>query len=162
MNVRKLNKAFQIRDIYHNQLRLCRERGYPPPAYNLEELQQWCLSQPIYHALHAAWVAADFKRSLSPSIDRLDDYQTYSLTNIQLMTSGENLAKSFKDTREGVLNKRSKRVAQKTLDGQLVAVHPSMNLAARSLGKTNGGMICAVIKGKRTQAHGYLWELVQQ
>ena len=160
MSRRKLNKEFQIRDIYHNQLRTSAKRGHPPPSYTVDELKQWCLAQPIYHALHATWVAASFSRSLTPSIDRLNDYAPYSLGNIQLMTAGENLKKSFKDTFDGVLTKRSMRVIQKSLDGTILAEFPSMNLAGRAVGAANGSRISAVCKGKRASAHGYLWEIV--
>ena len=155
---RKLIKEFHIMGIYHSQLRLCKERGYVPPAYTAQELQAWCLAQTKYHDLHAQWVASGFKRLFSPSIDRLDDYKSYSLDNIQLMTSGDNLKKSFNDTFNGVLNKRSKAVIQKTLSGDFVAEFPSCNIAGRSLGKINGSSIVAVCQGKRTKAHGYLWE----
>ncbi len=145
-------------DIYHNQLRLCKERGYPPPTYTVKELQTWCLAQTKYHELHAQWVDSGFQRMLSPSIDRLNDYKSYSLDNIQLMASGDNLKKSFNDTVNGILNKRSKAVIQKTLSGDFVAEFPSTNLAGRSLGKINGSSITAVCLGKRKKAHGFIWE----
>ena len=159
MTKRKLNKEFHIRDIYHNQLKTSSKRGYPPPAYYVDDLKQWCLSQSLYHALHAAWVASGFVRMLAPSVDRLDDYLPYSLTNIQLMTAGDNLQKSFIDTFNGVLTKRSTGVIQKSLDGTELAKFPSMNLAGRAVGAANGSRISAVCKGKRASAHGYLWSL---
>lgn len=159
MSRRKLNKEFQIRDIYHNQLRTSKKRRHPAPAYSVDDLKQWCLAQPLYHSLHAAWVASGFQRSLAPSVDRKDDYQPYSLNNIQLMEAGENLQKSFEDTFNGVLTKRSKGVIQRNLDGSFVAQYQSMNLAGRAVGAVNGAMISAVCKGKRQSAHGFLWEL---
>ena len=158
MTKRKLNKEFQIRDIYHNQLKTSQRRGHLPPSYTVNDLKQWCLAQPLYHQLHSTWVSSGFLRSLTPSIDRLDDYKPYALNNIQLMTAGENLQKSFRDTSSGILNKRSTAVVQKTLDGVFVAEYPSMNLAGRSVGAVNGSMISAVCNGIRCSAHGYRWE----
>lgn len=158
MSKRKLNKEFQIRDIWHNQLFLCKKRNYLPPQYTKQQLIDWCLNQQLYHTLHSAWVASGFQRNLTPSIDRIDDYQTYSLNNIQLMTAGDNLKKSFQDTFNGVLNKRSKAVNQLTMLGTLVATYPSCNIAGRSVGAINGSMISAVCRGVRNHAHGYLWQ----
>lgn len=160
MTKRKVNKEFQIRDIWHSQLRLSKKRGYFPPQYTKQQLIDWCLAQPLYHTLHANWVSSGFQRNLAPSIDRKDDYQPYSLTNIQLMTAEQNLQKSFRDTVNGVLNKRSYAVIQRNLDGSFVAQHASMNIAGRSVGAINGSMVSAVCNGLRATAHGYLWEKI--
>ena len=158
MAKRKLNKEFQIRDIYHNQLRLCKNRGYPPPTYSVQQLKDWCLSQQKYHDLHNDWVRSNFDRMLSPSIDRINDYKTYSLNNIQLMTSGDNIRKGHHDAFNGINTKRSVAVIQKTLDGVFIQEFVGTNIAGRSLGKINGSMITAVCNGKRKTAYGFLWE----
>ncbi len=160
MTKRKLNKEFQIRDIYHNQLQSSKRRGMSLPSYTVDELKEWCLAQPKYHDLHDAWVKSGFQRSLSPSVDRTDDYQPYSLNNITLMTSDENLKKAFKDCFEGRNTKRSKGVIQEDLNGNFIDQYPSCNLAGRAVGAINGSRVSAVCRNIRNKAHGFKWRYV--
>ena len=157
MSKRKLNKKFHIRDIHFNQRNSSKRRGHPPPDYTIEELVDWCFKQPKYHALHDAWVLSGFIRLLAPSIDRIDDYKPYTLSNIQLMTASENLKKAFKDCAKGINTKRSKGVIQETLDGVYIATYPSLNFAGRAMGAVNGSDISGVCSNKANSAFGYKW-----
>lgn len=158
MSKRKLIKERHIQDIYLNQLGSSSRRNIGAVQYTKQELTDWCLAQPLYHSLHADWVASGFLRELAPSVDRKDDYLPYSLSNIQLMTAKQNLDKGFADRAAGVNNKLSTSVDQFTLDGVYVATYPSCNLAGRAMGKINGSSIAAVCTGKRNKAHGYVWK----
>lgn len=158
MSKRKLVKERHIQDIYLNQVRSSERRKLGTIQYTKEELTNWCLAQPLYHILHADWVANNFLRELAPSVDRKDDYKPYSLCNIQLMTAKQNLDKGFADRAAGINTKMSTAVEQYTLDGSYVATFPSCNLAGRALGKINGSSISAVCSGKRGKAHGYIWK----
>lgn len=158
MSKRKLIKERHIQDIFLNQKRTAVKRGLGLPSYTKEELTQWCLAQPRYHALHAAWVTSGFIRTLAPSVDRKDDYKGYSLDNIQLMTAKQNLDKAFKDCYDGVNTKRSRAVDQLDSVGNIIKSFPSCNMAGRAMGAINGSTIVQACLGKIRTAYGYTWQ----
>ena len=57
--------------------------------------------------------------------------------------------------------KRAKKVAQKTLDGELVRIWPSTYRAEKALG-VNSRCISAVARGEYKTAYGYTWEYVEK
>lgn len=65
-------------------------------------------------------------------------------------------AKISKTLKGRPLPERQRSVAQYTLDGDLVGVHPSFVAAARSVGATTHANICRGIKKNRA-ACGFLW-----
>lgn len=78
-------------------------------GYSLNEFEEWIKNNwSSYLSLHQAWLKSGFKRSLAPSIDRIDNKLDYQLDNIQFLTLSENLRKDklgvkrSKDTREKI------------------------------------------------------------
>ena len=140
-----------------NQKAKSRKRGHPPPAYTEEQLFQWMLGQPNFQKLYAAWVDNGFITPLKPSIDRLDDYQPYTLNNIKLITTEDNINRYFTDAIQGINTKTAVAVDQYTLDGVFVASHHSYMAAARSLGQSQIGNIRNVAEGIGKTAYGYIW-----
>jgi|TARA_R110000744_G_scaffold350591_1_gene456290 hypothetical protein len=53
----------------------------------------WSLGSNSFEHLYNNWVDSDFKRRLSPSIDRIDTDKGYVLGNIQWITLSENSQK---------------------------------------------------------------------
>lgn len=123
-----------IRSIYNQEKDKSKKRKYPLPTYSLEELEQWFWSQPNAETLYNNWVNSGYKQDLRPSIDRLDDYKSYTLDNIQLITYRENIDKYYKDLFIGKNNKICLAVDQYTLDGKFIKTYPSARIAARELG----------------------------
>lgn len=113
-----------------------------------------------YSDLWCAWVNSGYDKWLSPSVDRKDNTQSYTLSNIQLGTWKENLNKQKQDNIEGIyLHSGSKAVDQLTLDGEYIRSYPSVAIAARELNGRRVGVsnITAVCSGKWHSAYGYKW-----
>ena len=91
----KYRKSFKglTTDIYAAENRHSRARGHKPPQYTKAQLIDWLQSQPHFTELYNNWVDSDYYTDLKPSVDRLDNTQTYTLDNIQLVTWAYNRAK---------------------------------------------------------------------
>jgi len=114
-NSKRLKEYFKTRKwliikIYNSQRRSSAKRGYNFPKYTNKELQQWCYNQDIFDELYSNWEKSWYKKDLVPSIDRINDYKSYSLDNIQLMTWQENKDKWHNDRKNWINNKHSKAV----------------------------------------------------
>jgi hypothetical protein len=121
--------------IFSGQKQSCKQREMSPPTYSRKELELWLFSQDKFSYLYDSWVNSGYKTTLKPSIDRVDDYKSYTLDNIQLMTWGENRSKSHNDRKTGVNYKKSKRVIQSNKDtGEFIDIFNSPSLAARKMG----------------------------
>ncbi|MBQ2175564.1 MAG: HNH endonuclease [Alphaproteobacteria bacterium] len=58
------------------------------------------------------------------------------------------------------VEKQSKKVAQYSLDGTLVAIYPSASEAARQTGFEQS-LISAYCRGERKTAYGYIWKYIK-
>jgi hypothetical protein len=146
-----------ITRIYSNQKRNCKHRGYDMPSYSKEELKDWLFSQKLFHELFDAWRLSGFDRMLAPSVDRKNDYISYNLSNIQLMTWAENNEKAISDRLNGINNKASKIVLQYDLKGNFIKKYYSIAQAGRETG-ANHTHISSCCKGKRNTAGGFKWK----
>ena len=97
---RKFPKPF-LREMYFTQIDNSRTRGLPLPNYSFEEFRSWILAQPNFKALYKAWVNSKFDKYLKPSVDRIKEWETYTIDNIQVITWAENKAKGGQDCKEG-------------------------------------------------------------
>jgi len=142
--------------IYRNQRVNSKRRNNPPPNYTNRELRHWLYAQPKFHKLFDEWKSSGYKKSLSPSPDRLDDYAPYTLDNLQLMTWGENKKKGEIDKINGINNKGNVAViATHKHTGETSEFH-SLSSGARST-KATSSNICMCCKGIRNSAGGYKW-----
>ena len=153
-------KEGRIKNLYYSQSRRCKDKGWEQPEYTSEELINWVMHQKEYHELHDKWVKSNYSKEFSPSIDRIDDYKTYSLSNIQLMSWKENNAKGNHSQKNGLNNKSSIAVDQLDLDGNFIKRHFSMKEAQRDTGvfSTNISKVCDDSIPIYT-AGGYKWRL---
>lgn len=53
-----------------------------------------------YSELYSIWKESEYKRKLSPSIDRIDEKRGYALDNIQILPMGQNISKYLSWVRE--------------------------------------------------------------
>ena len=150
-------KKGKIKQVYLSQVQRSKEYGRPAPTYTRDELVDWCMSQKEYHELFETWKVSGFKKDLAPSIDRLDDYAGYSLSNIRLCSWYENNTKANKDRKEGRNNKHSKAVIQMDENMNEIASYHSTIEAERQTGIPNTN-ISSVCRGKRSTAGGYYWK----
>ena len=100
-----------IRVIYKTQVRNSKTRGHKPPSYTKAELKDWLYGQG-YKQIYSAWVDSGMKKDLKPSVDRIDDFKPYSMTNIRLTTWFENRHKQYRDIEsgEGTGGRRCKKI----------------------------------------------------
>jgi hypothetical protein len=169
----RYNKADPTRvfkKLYNSQITHSKTRGHPAPNYSFEELLAWVDLQPNTHSVWDAYVASGYKTKLKPSLDRLDDYQGYSLTNIQLTTWGENKAKYCAHAKAGINTKNCRPVSAYSLDGQLHQTFHSTIEASRQVGGNTSGIINVAngvpIKDSRGHMYqprtykGFIWKWV--
>lgn len=149
-----------IKKIYRGQIGSCKARGHNLPSYTKDAFIKWCLDSDIFHDMYIKWVESDYNRWTIPSVDRINDYLSYSFSNIQILTWRENNIKSHKDRREGRNNKMSKEVVQLDKNGIFIKNYYSMSQASRDLNILVGN-ICNCCKGKRQYAGGFKWEYYQ-
>ena len=146
-----------VSKIYSNQKVNSKTRGHVPPCYSKQDLQDWLYSQKKFHHLFHIWEIGNFDRMLVPSVDRMDDYEPYSFSNIQLMTWRENEAKGNIDRVEGRNNKKNKTDLQYSKDGDFITAHHSTCGASRQSNISQKN-ISACCTGKRKSAGGFYWE----
>ena len=60
------------------------------PILDREDFYDWALNDEAYNTLHDEWVASDYCKKLSPSIDRIDTEKGYVMGNIRWLTHSEN------------------------------------------------------------------------
>lgn len=57
---------------------------------NKADFYEWAMSCDDFHKLFDAWVASDYSRKLSPSVDRIDSSLGYFIGNMRWLTHSEN------------------------------------------------------------------------
>lgn len=156
----RTKKGLTIR-IYDNQKTRSKRRGHNPPTYTQEEIREWLYSQPLFHKLYDNWKRLDFQKEYVPSIDRKEDHIGYTMSNIQLMTWGENKAKGEHDRKKGKIIYTQKKVRQFSIDGEFIMEYHSICEAERRTGVANSKIV-TVCKGKRKTAGGYKWKYAKE
>ncbi len=165
------NKDGLINQLYSGNIARIKKNNWEKVKYTKEELKSWLYNQPIFHKLYKNWKNNNYLSSLKPSIDRLDDYNSYSLDNIQIITWKENNDKYQLDRQKGINNKKNIAVDQYTINGQFIKRFHSIREASRETGANNSSItrvcnqkeIIRIDKGiKRTylskKAGGFIWK----
>ena len=98
-----------IRTIYNGQLQRVKKKRFASIEYSLSELTAFLYSTPAFKELYTGWVSSDYDRAFKPSVDRLDDYSTYSLGNITITTYQKNVDRGNRDRKAGINNKLVKK-----------------------------------------------------
>ncbi len=143
--------------IYSCQKRACKVRVMDEPSYTKEEFINWLKSNKIFNELYKLWVLSDFDKKQKPSVDRLDDYKTYSFDNIQVLTWEQNDKKGHNDTIKGFNRKRLKAVLKYSKDGKFICEYYSIRQAERETDIKNSN-ITACCLGKKPTAGGFIWK----
>ena len=76
--------------IYSSQKQLSKLRAHNTPKYTFKEFENWLLNHSKFNLMYRTWQESDYRRSLKPSVDRIDIMRGYSLDNIQLVTWSKN------------------------------------------------------------------------
>ena len=160
------NRATKIRSrtkkgltcsMFAHQKATSRIRKREQPKYTLSELRKWIYSQPIFEELYNNWITSGYKKEFKPSIDRLNDYKTYSLNNIQLTTWQKNVRRYYSDRMNGINNKQNRAVLQFDLNETFIKEFYSMKQAERDTGVNNHSIWKNCTKRLKT-AGGFIWK----
>lgn len=146
-----------ITRIYSHQKLKSIKRKYPLPRYTKKELKEWLFSKKLFHSLFKEWEFSNYDINLTPSVDRIDDYKTYMLKNIQLMTWKENNTKAHRDRKSGNNSKINISVVQYSLCGKFISNHHSIADARRITGAGHIQECCAGI-GRVKSSGGFIWK----
>jgi hypothetical protein len=99
----KTKKGFLVR-MYRNMT--SRVLGIQKRSINLylgksilskDEFYNWALNDTNFNLLFDEWEKNEYKRKITPSIDRIDSKFGYTLDNIQFLTLSENSSKTSKN-----------------------------------------------------------------
>ena len=145
-----------ISKIYTNQVTHSRERGHLLPIYTLSELKEWFSLQENFDDLYNNWVLSGYSKNIKPSCDRLDDYKSYSFSNIRLVTWQINHEKGISDRMSGANKKQLKAVNQISLSGLFLSSYYSAAKASRSTGIIVSS-ITKCCRGVQQTAGGFMW-----
>ena len=146
-----------ISQIYSIQKLSSRRRNHDMPSYSKKELKDWILNNSKFKSLYEKWVKENYSNDLKPSIDRLNDYNGYSIDNIQLITWAENRDKNYFDMKNGINTKQSKSICQYSLEGLFIKEYHSINNAniETNVSSSSISKCCSGIYGN---AGGFKWE----
>lgn len=142
--------------LYLSQRLHSKKRGYVGPAYTLEELRTWLHAQPQFESLFTTWEASGYLSDLKPSCNRLNDYEGYSLNNIELVTWKENKEAWARDCVAGKNRKISRPVQQFSAEDEFIQEYFSIQEASRQLAIPHGNIVKACT-GERNAAGGFKW-----
>ena len=142
--------------IYGHQRGKSKLRKHPMPNYTKNEFSEWLFNQQRFHVLFELWVKSNYLPSHTPSCDRLDDYEPYTLDNLRLVTWFENDKKARSDRKNGINNKISKAVLKLDLNHKVIAEYYSAAQAERVTGVWNTS-ISNCCHGKSKTAGGFKW-----
>ena len=145
-----------VTKIYSAQKQRSRVNHNPQPTYTRNELRDWLFSQRFFHELYDNWKQSNYSKDLTPSCDRIDDYDYYKLDNIRVITWIENNIKGKEDRKNGINNKGNIAVMCFSLDGAFVAEYYSAAQASRANNSSRGN-ISSCCAGERPTAGGFIW-----
>lgn len=165
------SKQGLVKEMLAFQKSKSKKRGYAPPSYTEDELYAWAMGQPDFHELYDAWVESGFQSRFKPSCDRKNDYISYTLDNIQILTWNENNQKGYASQFQGSNTKKSHAVDMLDLTGNFLQRFSSVSEAARQFNGIPSNIIGAIrhrtSKKKNpdgsirmitvTTAYGYKW-----
>ena len=161
LEIDKYNKSMDgvITAIFNGQKRSSRYRKMPLPQYSKKEFKEWVTSQDTFISMYKAWVDSEYLKDMKPSVDRINDYESYTMDNIQLMTWKENRDKLHQDKVNGTNNKQSKAVVA-TIKGTTTSREfYSIAEACRVLGvDAKNVTYCCQNKPKYKSSGGYTWK----
>lgn len=143
--------------IYRGQKGTAKRRDMAPPDYTSAGLAAWLEAQPQFKVLYDTWVASGYDKGLRPSCDRLDDYKSYTLDNLQLGTWDDNREHYFKAVHDGVTTKQCRKVFQYARTGEFIQTFHSAQAAKRSTG-IDASSILKTCKGRYKTSGGYVWK----
>jgi len=146
-----------IRVIYKTQKRNQRLRGFGDMPYTKKELSVW-LYENNFKSLYDSWIASGMSKDRKPSIDRINDNNGYSFSNIKLVTWLDNRLHQYSDVTSGLgsSGRKCKALAKINCDGEVVCTYVSYSAAARDVGYS----LEYQIKKSTSCRNGFFWKYI--
>jgi len=143
-----------IRVIYKTQRSNSKKRGMDVPNYTKDELKIWLYNNDFVN-LFKNWLDSGYKKDYKPSVDRIDDFKSYTLKNIQLGTWYDNKIHQYNDIINGLGTSglRTKKLLQFDNNNKLLSEYVSYNSAKRVMGYSFDKKINKGTKDK----NGFIW-----
>lgn len=123
-----------IRVLYKSMIQRSKKRKQDKPNFTKNEFSLW-MYENNYFKLWEAWKKHNYNKSLKPSINRKNDFKSYTFENIELLTDKENRLQQNNDIRTGTSTsgKMCKPVLQYK-NGIEIARYVSFSSAKRIMG----------------------------
>lgn len=167
----RYSKQGVVKTMYAAQKKKSKDRGYLPPNYTEATLYNWVVAQPVFHELYQSWVDSGYQSRFKPSCDRINDYISYRLDNLIIVTWNENNQKNYSNRIDGTNLKKNVAIDMLSLDGAFIQRFHSLSEAARYVKGRHaniwGAINHAKVKNKnkngsvslvtRTTAYGHKW-----
>lgn len=153
---KRRSKRWVVTTIYHWEIHSSIRRWYEKPKYTRTELYEWCIAQDLYHELYGIRKSWGYKKNNKPSIDRINDYKSYTLDNIQLMTCEQNIKKEYNNRIIWINNKTNCEVVWVNVETMEEVIFHSAAEATRVLAIDSSSII-KCCHWKRETAWGYKW-----
>ena len=155
----KNRQRWDIRRIWNHRYIGIKQRALGRNGWNVnatgkglisrKDFDEWCINSiDDFLKIWARWVKSDFKKSLAPSIDRIDNNKGYIKGNLQWLSKSDNIKKFHSEisTRKGAI------MAIK--DGRLIETFRSQKEACDALNLSQP-KVSLVLNGKRKTTGGY-------
>lgn len=150
-----------IQTMYDSQKSSCKTRGMVQPKYTKDEFFKWCISQEVFHILYQGWVDSEYNMYSKPSVDRIDNFKTYSFDNIRIMTWKENKLLGHKAYVEGNTIFGYRSVSQYDLDGNFIKDFISSREAQREHNISYQNIL-KCCNSERKTAGGFTWKYAEK
>jgi hypothetical protein len=132
--------------IYEGHQSNARLRGIPI-NYSQEQFLRWVGKQDRFFELYRIWEESGYPKKLKPCVIRKSP-ESYDLSNLLVMT--------YRQTASYKGRKLGKQVKQIDLDGNVIAVYPSLREAEKHVSVTRMAIKHA-IKNPHQLSDGYYW-----
>lgn len=137
-----------------------KRRGDNMPKFNKQELIKWLVDNGV-ESMWIKYIESGYDKNVKPSIDRIDDYGSYTFGNMQLITWRENQIKGVnsKKHHNACHNRQNtKKVGLvKNLEDSVIIVFDSLNECATWLG-VHKVSVSRVLCGQRKTIKG--WKVI--
>lgn len=145
-----------VKQCYSQQVAKAKKREYAAPNYSENALLDWANNSPEFHELYIAWQESGYKSNFKPSFDRVNDYISYTLDNLQVVTWTENNDKGKSAKLNGTNNKNNLAVDMLDLNGIFIKRFYSVSEAARNFGGIPSNIVGAINNrvSKKREANG--------
>lgn len=121
-----------IRVIYKTQVHNSKIRKMNLPTYSKKELTEWLYNND-FKKIYDKWVLNNYDKNLKPSIDRINDFKSYTFNNIRVGTWQENKNHQYEDIKNGTGTGglRCRAVIQYDINKNFIAKYVSFSEAKR-------------------------------